>query len=104
MQKPIAPKGQICPLHQKDVSKVCHTCPWFILVRGADPQTGKELDTWDCAISWMPTLLLETAKQTRGVQAATESFRNEMVKASQESAVQRIMSDPVRILNALSQG
>ena len=85
MSKPQAPKGQSCPLWQKDVSKVCHTCPWYILVRGSDPNTGKEIDTWDCSIAWLPTLLLNTAQETRQGAAATESFRNEMVKAHEQS-------------------
>jgi len=90
MKKPMADEGQICPLHKKDMSTVCHKCPWFILVRGADPQTGKEVDTWDCSIAWMPTLMLENAKHTRHTGAAVESFRNEMVKTADQRALQML--------------
>jgi len=80
MKAPIADKGPICPLHQKDVSKVCHKCAWYTLVRGSNPQTGNEVDEWQCAIAWLPMLTIETAKNVRGNQAATESMRNEITK------------------------
>ncbi|MDO8706435.1 MAG: hypothetical protein Q7J84_15960 [Sulfuricaulis sp.] len=82
MKKPVADAGEKCPLWQKDVSKVCHTCPWYTLLRGKNPQSGAEVDDWGCAISWLPVLLIETSKEVRQGAAATESFRNEMVRLS----------------------
>ena len=55
-------------------------CPWYIMVRGTDVNTGKEVDDWGCAIAWLPTLLINTANESRKGVAATESFRNEVVK------------------------
>jgi hypothetical protein len=78
-QIPHADPGKICPLHKRDMAKVCHTCPWWILVRGKDPQSNKELDHWGCAIAWLPVLAIETSQEVRQAAAATESFRNEMV-------------------------
>lgn len=85
-KKPQADEGQICPLHQKDVSKVCHKCPWYIQVRGTNPQTGTEMDHWDCSISLLPMLLIENTQQTRQAGAATESFRNEFVRTTENRA------------------
>ena len=84
-QIPIAEKGRTCPLHQKDMSKVCNKCPLWINVRGSDPNTGQEVNHWDCSLAWLPTLLIENSQQTRQAAAATESFRNEMVKAHHEN-------------------
>jgi len=78
-QIPHGPDHLKCPLHGKAMSKVCHTCPWWTQVRGANPQGG-EVDRWDCAIAFLPLLSIETTKTVRGVQAATESSRNEIVK------------------------
>ena len=78
----MAEKGRKCPFLNQDMSKVCHKCPLWINVRGSDPNTGKEVDEWGCSIAWLPHLLIENANQTRQAGAATESFRNEMVKAS----------------------
>lgn len=82
MAKPIAAKGQTCPLHRKDVSKVCHHCVWYIHLRGMHPQTGEEIDRWDCAIALQPLLMLENSRLQRETGAAVESFRNEMVRLS----------------------
>lgn len=78
--KPHAAKGEICPLHRRDVSKVCHTCPLWGHIRGQDPNTGAAVDEWRCALAWLPPLLIEVAQQSRQTGAAVESFRNEMVK------------------------
>jgi len=90
MKAPPADKGAICPLHKKDVSKVCHTCAWYTLVRGSNPQTGAEVDDWQCAIAWLPMLTIETAKTARGTQAATESMRNEITKRMDAPALPQI--------------
>jgi hypothetical protein len=69
-----------CPL----LNKTCieHECMWFTQVRGNDPQTGKDIDEWSCAVSWIPMLLIENSKQGRSTAAAVESFRNESCKRS----------------------
>ena len=79
---PMADEGKICPLHKKDMSLVCHKCPWWILLRGTHPQTGAELDEWGCSIAQLPMLLCENAKESRQTGASVDSFRNEMVKAN----------------------
>lgn len=60
-------------------------CPWYVQVRGVDNNTGKEIDDWGCAIAWMPTLAINTANESRKGVAATESFRNEMVKQGEQT-------------------
>jgi hypothetical protein len=76
--------GKYCPLLKKDCVQL--QCNWFIQVRGVNPNTGKDVDEWGCSIAWLPVLLIENAQQTRQVGAATESFRNEMVKATAATA------------------
>lgn len=83
--KPQADKGLICPLHRKDVSKVCHTCAWYEQVRGHHPQTGEPVDKWACAISLLPMLTIENSQMQRQTGAAVESFRNEVGR--QQSAL-----------------
>lgn len=80
VQRPHADPGQVCPLHKKDMSKVCHTCPWWQHLQGSHPQTGEHIDQWSCAIAWLPMLMVELRAGMNGTQAAVESFRNEMVK------------------------
>ena len=51
-------------------------------MKGTNPNDGKEVDEYACAIAWLPMLLVENAMQSRQAGAAIESFRNEMVKAN----------------------
>lgn len=78
-QRPIAIAGTNCPLYQKDVSKVCHKCEWFVQIKGKHPQTEEQIDRWGCTMTWLPMLLVNTAQEVRQGAAATESFRNDMV-------------------------
>jgi hypothetical protein len=73
--------GNYCPLVKKDC--IGFQCAWFTQVRGHNPNTGKEVDEWSCAIAWLPVLLIENSQQQRSTGAAVESFRNEMVKANE---------------------
>ena len=78
-QIPHGPSHLYCPLWKKPMAKVCHTCPWWTQVRGRNPNSGAEVDRWDCAIAFMPLLQVEVASQVRQGAAATESFRNEVI-------------------------
>jgi hypothetical protein len=70
--------GTFCPLIKKDC--VGLTCAWYTRVQGHDVNTGNQVDSYECAISWLPVLLIENSGQQRQTGAAVESFRNEMVK------------------------
>ena len=75
---PIFDPDGTCPLLNKKCIK--HRCVWYNMLSGKHPQTGLDVQEWGCSIAWMPLLLVENAGQVTKVQAATESFRNEMVK------------------------
>jgi hypothetical protein len=87
VQIPHADPGLICPLHKIDMAEVCHKCPWWTQIKGKHPQTGVDLDQWACAITLLPMLLIEGAKESRSTGAAVESFRNEMVNANKNNMV-----------------
>ena len=73
-------EGKFCPLINKDCIGL--ECAWFTQVRGMNPQTGEEVDEWDCAVKWVPMMLIENTQMQRQTGAAIESFRNESVKVS----------------------
>ena len=79
-QIPHGPDTLVCPLHKEKMAKVCHKCPLWVMLRGTNPNTGKEVDEWQCSLSALPMLLIENAQQARQAGAATESMRNEIVK------------------------
>lgn len=72
--------GSQCPLLNKKCTEM--KCAWFIHIRGTNPNTGDPVDEYDCAVKWLPVLLIENSQQTRQAGAAIESFRNEMVKSN----------------------
>lgn len=89
---PHALPGPICPLHRKDVSKVCHTCPWFTRIMGKNPQSEEMVDNWHCAIAVLPMLLVENAQVSRGTTVALEGLRNGVISGVAQ-AVHRRMID-----------
>lgn len=77
-----------CPLgHKCEEARdgAIQRCAWLVQMRGMNPQTGEEADEHGCAMAWLPILLVENARVSRGTSAAVESFRNEMVDASRLS-------------------
>ena len=74
-------QGKLCPLLKTDC--VGLQCSWYTHVRGIEPQSGREVDEYACAIAWMPMLLIETSKEVRQGAAATESLRNEVAKGAE---------------------
>lgn len=77
-------KKELCPLLKKPC--IGHECMWFSHVVGQDPQTGRDVDVWDCSVRWLPVMITAQARETRGVQAAVESMRNEVVKRQDAAA------------------
>lgn len=59
-------------------------CRFWVTVMGKNPQTGQEINNGDCAIAWMPVLLIENSKVNRETGAAVESMRNEGVTTGQQ--------------------
>ena len=72
-----------CPLNKFAPCKQTE-CAWFIQLRGQNPNTGKEIDEWGCAISWLPILLVENSQQQRQTAAAVESHRNVALRIAQD--------------------
>lgn len=60
-------------------------CPKYICVAGTNPNTGEQVNQYGCADTFIPILLIENSQQQRQTGAAVESFRNEMVKANENS-------------------
>jgi hypothetical protein len=99
MQIPHADPGLVCPLHRKDMSEVCHKCPWWTRIVGKHPQSEEMLDNWQCAVGLLPMLLIEGTQMQRQTGAALETFRNGMVEGVMTTieraagAAQRRLSD-----------
>lgn len=77
-------QSPFCPLIKEDCKQL--GCSWFTRVCGKDPQNGREIDEWGCAVAWLPTLLIATANEARQGAAATESFRNAVLGAQRQQS------------------
>jgi hypothetical protein len=92
VEKPRAKSDMKCPLWQKPMKSVCHTCEWWKHIRGKHPQGEEAIDHWGCAIAWLPVLMIENSQMQRHTGAAVESFRNEMVKANSGAIAQQALA------------
>jgi hypothetical protein len=81
--------GDWCPLIKKECAGL--KCAWFTKVTGRDTNTGAQVDEYQCAVAWLPLLLIENSGQQRQTGAAIESFRNEMVRTN--VATLQLMAD-----------
>jgi len=59
-------------------------CRFWVHVQGQNPQTGKTVSNGDCAMAWIPVLMIENSKVNRETGAAVESMRNESVTTGQQ--------------------
>lgn len=71
--KPTCPLGSVCEAIKDGA---IHRCKWFTEVMGMNPQTGEQINRWDCAIAWLPVLTLEMSRTNQGQTAALENLRN----------------------------
>lgn len=68
-----------CPLGSEcEIAKdgYIERCRWYVALRGKHPQSEEMIDDWQCALYWMPVMLVENAQTNRGQTQALESFRN----------------------------
>lgn len=66
---------KLCPLLRGPC--VENRCHWYTQLLGNHPQKDAPVPEWGCAISWMPILQIEIAKEVRQHAAAVESSRNQ---------------------------
>lgn len=81
-------KNADCPFWRAPCKE--HGCRFWVQVQGTHPQTGDPVSEWNCAIAFLPLLLINNAQQSRQTGAAVESFRNEMMRQNQQ--LQRIVA------------
>lgn len=83
--------GTFCPIIKDECVQL--KCAWFTKVEGYNINTGKQIEEWNCAMTFIPMLLVENSGMERQTGAAVESFRNEMVKSNE--AAQKIFTNMI---------
>lgn len=80
-QIPHGPDHLYCPFWRKRMSTVCHTCPFWQMLRGVHPQTGEPIpDEWNCSLGHITKLLLENSQQSRQAGASADKVATEVKK------------------------
>lgn len=84
-----APKDDAdCPLWREPCHQ--HKCRFYVQIMGHNPNTGEQVNKWDCAIAWMPMLMIENSQQQRQTGAAVESFRNAVAEELGQLPVSKV--------------
>lgn len=65
-----------CPLWQAPCKK--EKCRWWKNVIGTNPNTGETINQGDCAIAFLPFLLIENTQQARQAGASSDKVATEI--------------------------
>lgn len=72
---------QICPFIKGPCLE--HDCVFYVKVQGKHPQTGKDIDYWDCTFKIQSLLLMDHGRQLEGIRIVSEETRNQTAKTSE---------------------
>jgi len=86
----------VCPYSQRECVKngsgvlvegkiETHACPKWINIIGKEPQTGQNINQWNCSDAWVPILLIENSKMQHETAASVDMFRESMLQANEVS-------------------
>lgn len=73
----------LCPLLNKPCIK--HDCQWYMSVMGTNPNTGMDFQNYQCAVLFMPLLVMQNAQAVRQTGSAVQETRNEVAKSRDAS-------------------
>ena len=73
-------KGPLCRYFGKPCLQ--HNCEQYVALRGKDPQSGAEIDSWMCIDKANLIVALEGNKDIRRVEGETNALRNEVNAAN----------------------
>ena len=76
------PLGSQCEYIGDD--KKLHRCAWYTKLVGKNPQSEEQIDEWQCAMSWLPLMLVENAQTNRGQTAAIHQGNKETISRQEE--------------------
>lgn len=74
-------RKNICPFLNKPCIE--KDCILFVNVQGKHPQTGKDIDMWDCSFKIQNLLLMEHGRQLEGLRIVSEETRNQTIKTAE---------------------
>ncbi len=95
------PLGATCEkVEEENGKQVLYRCPWYKKIVGKDPQTAEHVEQWDCAISWLPMLLIENSKMALESTASIDELRKEVTEQRPEVLVRNLVKQRMEQLPA----
>ena len=76
------PLGHTCEVRDKSGATVLRRCRMYRYIDMLDPQTGENIQQWDCCIPQTMTMQKEIGRLTCNLSVDIQTFRNEMVKGN----------------------
>lgn len=96
--------GEMCPLIKDKCAR--HQCAWYTKVSGTNPQSGKQVDDFGCAIAWLPILTIENSNQQRQTASSVDKVANQILESRSEfigalpdEARERLVRTDVKLLD-----
>ena len=75
--KTTCPLGSEC---ETSTAEGIERCAWYVKMQGKDPQTGQDIEESRCAMSWLPTLQIESNGKSLDIARSIQSLRNETIE------------------------
>ena len=95
VEKPKSRSQLSCPfMGGKRMCTVCHKCNFWEHVRGTNPNTGEQIDRWDCTLKLQYMMQMENNKFTYELGSAVESMRNVNVEYQRLALRMQYRDDP----------
>lgn len=74
-----------CPLWRGPCRE--NECRWYIQVIGNQPNTGEQINKWDCAIAFLPMLTIQNSMFQRQTGASVDKVATEVRNAADQGRV-----------------
>ena len=87
---------QVCPLIRRACTE--HQCAWYTHLIGQNPQSGDPVDTWGCAMTVLPILLVENSNHSRETVARVDQFRELATQVVRSNALRQPTDELKRLI------
>lgn len=97
----------ICPLLSDSKHNITckeHECKFWIMLVGTNKNSGKPVNDFDCAISWLPMLLVEGANESRKTSQSVQGFRNSILGGIERLVTTATLSKPAKTVQLINGG
>lgn len=93
--------GKLCPLWRAPCKE--HGCCWYEQIKLIHPQTGVEIDKWDCVVKHQFTATMGVGKEASHTTASVDKLHNGLTEAVVRQQKIELIDIQSRVLPAIEQ-